>query len=63
MNEKRVEELNQESKVELTLEETILAEKIFRSANKSITDVSEYVRNRIKIRLSEMFDNEVETNL
>ena len=65
INVKRLEELNRESKVELTSEETELADETFQSAIKIISSsvAGEYVRNRIKIRLAEMFDNEVETNL
>ena len=68
INEKRLEELNQDSKVELTSEEIMLAKKIFDAAIKTLKSTDSgnyggYVRNRIKIRLAEMFDDEVETNL
>jgi len=70
-----VKQSNAESKVQLNKQETQIAQDTFRSAISNIdktlvsdvgmklySDKREFARNKIIVRLAEMFDDEVDTN-
>ena len=68
-----IDKLNSVSKVQLTKQETRIAQEVFADAFKSIikhtdklhkdmSDTAGFSRNKIILRLAEMFDREVETN-
>lgn len=71
--EKQIKKLNLNSDVQLSKQETQIAQDIFQNAIKKVFDAvvklykprsneTKFSRNRIIVRLAEMFEDEVETN-